>query len=206
MKSHSLLSTPSLSVHIVFYMRFEQDEHKPSPKCWNLMPGANTAWPLRPTQYVFMQARGFPWQKGQENGWLEWQGEKKRRNGAESHLWVRKMKWKWKLSGKPPGAEKIKLFLSLPRLLQIMLNYRRQIFIHVHNIQAIQPILAVKCIGFLCEPIPFGFCWPYCILWGPWALSPHAFPALGSPWHPWCWNYYLSAGARVWFFDLIFYH
>lgn len=64
------------------------------------------------------------------------------------------------LSGKPPGAEKIKLFLSLPRLFQIMLNYRRQIFIHVHNVHAIQPLPAVKLIAFPWEPMPFGFGWP----------------------------------------------
>lgn len=68
------------------------------------------------------------------------------------------------LSGKPPGAEKIKLFLSLPRLFQIMLNYRRQIFIHVHNVHAIQPIPGVKLVGFPCKPMPFGFGWPCCLL------------------------------------------
>lgn len=95
---------------------------------------------------------------------------KERKNRAESHLWERKMKWKWNLSGKLPDAEKIKLLLSFPRLFQIMLNYRSQIFIHVHNLYAIQPILIVKLVGLLCQPAPFDFGWPCCILRGEQAL------------------------------------
>lgn len=51
-----------------------------------------------------------------------------------------------------------------------MLNYRSQIFIHVHNLYAIQPILTVKLVGFPCQPVPFGFGWPCCILQGEQAL------------------------------------
>lgn len=69
---------------------------------------------------------------------------------------VRKMKWKHKPSGKPPDAEKTKLFLRLLNLIQIMLNYNRQIFIHAHNPHVIQPIPAVK-LGFSRQSNPLDF-------------------------------------------------
>lgn len=141
MQSHSLFSISRMSVH----MKFKQAKHKPSPKCFHQMPGSKLSMAIKTHTICRHTSWKFPWWQGQENWWWGWQRE--RRNEAESHLWIRKMKWKWKLSGRPPGIGKSKLFLSLPRLSRIMLNYRSQC-IHVHNLYAIQPVPTQTRIGF----------------------------------------------------------
>lgn len=141
MQSHSLFSIPSMSVH----MRFKQAEHKPSPKCFHRMPGSKLSMAIKTSTIcshtsweISMVTRARKLVVGMVERDEEW---------SRKPLWIRKMKWKWKLSGRPPGTGKSKLFLSLPRLSRIMLNYR-SIFIHVHNLYAIQPIPTLKRVGF----------------------------------------------------------
>lgn len=84
---------------MMFYMRFKQAEHKPSPKCLHLMPRANTAWSLSQAQYAFAQAEDFNDERGKEIGG---RGDEEKGGIERKAIWGKKneveMKTQWQAS------------------------------------------------------------------------------------------------------------
>lgn len=111
---------------------------------------------------------------------------KERKSGVESNLGLEKWSRNEDLVGSLLPLGKWNCFSAFLDPPYTRLNYRRQIFIHVHNLHEFQSTLVVKCVRFLTFQCPLALVsavafWEVCRYLPhlptstPWPLSPILF-------------------------------